>query len=95
LYLLVFIALSFASKSFPQPPDPSQIPEPQIAYALHAVWTPDLTVTPSQSQCVTSGTVAIHHFHFYEGPRGPFQTSITINVQNLVVTSPDETKVLK
>ena len=30
-----------------------------------------------------------------EGPRGPFQTSITINVQNLVVTSLDETKVLK
>jgi len=30
-----------------------------------------------------------------KGPRGPFQTSITINVQNLVVTSPDETKVLK
>ena len=27
--------------------------------------------------------------------RGPFQTSITINVQNLVVSSPDETKVLK
>ncbi len=26
---------------------------------------------------------------------GPFQTSITINVQNLVATSPDETKVLK
>jgi hypothetical protein len=26
---------------------------------------------------------------------GPFQTSITINVQNLVVTPPDETKVLK
>ena len=30
-----------------------------------------------------------------KGPRGPFQTSITINVQNLVVTSPDETKMLK
>jgi hypothetical protein len=30
-----------------------------------------------------------------KGPRGPFQTSITINVQNLVVTSLDETKVLK
>ena len=30
-----------------------------------------------------------------KGERGPFQTSITINVQNLVVSSPDETKVLK
>jgi len=30
-----------------------------------------------------------------KGARGPFQTSITIHVQNLVVTSPDETKVLK
>jgi len=30
-----------------------------------------------------------------KGPRGPFQTSITIHVQNLVVTSSDETKVLR
>jgi len=184
LCLLVLFALSFASQSFPQPPDPSQIPEPQIAYALHAVWVPDLTVTPSLSQCVTSGTVSIPHFHFYagwkdgapaffsvdwilieeptnehepqiwyfenpqgssgfpygctmtpvsdpenwnwttwslagsmigfamhnspyritvqwrygvymKGPRGPFQTSIIINVQNLVVTSEDVGKVLK
>ena len=167
-----------------QPPDPSQIPEPQVTYALHAVWVPDLTVASPQSQCVTSGTVAIPHFHFYagwkdgapaffsvdwilieeltnehdpqiwyfenpqgesgfpyrctmppvsdlgnwnwttwslagamigfamhnspyritvqwrygvymKGPRGPFQTSITVNVQNLVVTSGDEMKVLK
>jgi len=172
----------FASLSFPQPPDPSQIPEPQIAYALHATWDPDLTDN-NPSICTISGTVAVPWFHFYagwkdgapaffsvdwilieeltnehqpqvwyfenpqgesgfpygctmppvsdpenwnwttwsfepmigfamhntayrvtvqwrygvymKGPRGPFQTSITINVQNLVVTSPDETKVLK
>jgi hypothetical protein len=43
---LTFSLLSlafFASLSFSQPPDPSQIPEPQITYALHAVWDPDLT----------------------------------------------------
>ena len=143
-----------------------------------------MTVTPPQSQCTTSGTVAIPHFHFYagwkggapaffsvdwilieeltnehepqfwylsnpqgssgfpyrctmppvsdpenwnwttwdlagamigfamhntayrvtvqwrygvymKGPRGPFQTSITINVQNMVVNSGDEKKLLK
>ena len=32
---------------------------------------------------------------YMKGARGPFQTSITIHVQNLVVTSPDETKVLR
>jgi len=172
----------FATKTFSQPPDPSQIPEPQIAYALHATWDPDLTDN-NPSICTNSGTVAVPSFHFYagwkdgapaffsvdwvlieeltanhepqvwlfgnlqgssgfpsgctmppvsdpenwnwttwsfepmigfamhntsyrvtvqwrygvymKGPRGPFQTSITINVQNLVVTSPDETKVLK
>gem|GEM_PF-3023543 len=171
----------FASLSFPQPPDPSQIPEPQIAFALHAQWDPDLTDN-NPSVCTNSGTVAVPWFHFYagwkegapaffsvdwvlieeltsdhepqvwlfspqgssgfpygctmppvsdpenwnwttwsfapmigfamhntsyritvqwrysvymKGPRGPFQTSITINVQNLVVTSSDETKVLK
>ena len=172
----------FATKTFSQPPDPSQIPEPQIAYALHATWASDLTDN-NPSVCTTSGTVAIPSFHFYagwkdgapaffsvdwvlieeltnehqpqvwyfenlqgesgfpygctmppvsdpqnwnwttwsfapmlgfamhntayrvtvqwrygvymKGPRGPFQTSININVQNLVVTSPDETKVLK
>lgn len=55
----------------PQPlygwPDPSQIPEPQVTCALHAVWVPDTTVKPSQSQCVTSGTVANPLFHFYAG----------------------------
>jgi len=171
----------FATKTFSQPPDPSQIPEPQIAYALHATWDPDLTDN-NPSICTNSGTVAVPWFHFYagwkdgapaffsvdwvliqeltsdhepqvwlftpqgesgfpygctmppvsdpenwnwttwsfapmlgfamhntayrvtvqwrygvymKGPRGPFQTSITINVQNLVVSSPDETKVLK
>ena len=54
-------------QSLPQPPHPPQIPEPQVTYSLHAVWTPDLTATPPQSQCATSGTVAIPHFHFYSG----------------------------
>jgi len=40
-------------------------------------------------------TVQWRYWVCMKGPRGPFQTSITINVQNLVVTSPDETKVLK
>ncbi|MEM1673217.1 MAG: hypothetical protein QXT86_14300, partial [Archaeoglobaceae archaeon] len=40
-------------------------------------------------------TVQWRYGVYMKGPRGPFQTSITINVQNLVVTSPDETKVLK
>ena len=30
-----------------------------------------------------------------KGPRGPFQTSITIHVQNLVVPSPDVGMVLR
>jgi hypothetical protein len=56
----------FATKSFSQPPDPSQIPEPQIAYALHATWDPDLTDN-NPSICTTSGTVAVPWFHFYAG----------------------------
>ena len=40
-------------------------------------------------------TVQWRYGVYMKGPRGPFQTSITINVQNLVVTSLDETKVLK
>jgi len=40
-------------------------------------------------------TVQWRYGVYMKGPRGPFQTSITINVQNLVVTSSDETKVLK
>lgn len=68
LYLLAFFALCFASLSNSQPPfPPPNIPEPQVTYALHAVWVPDTTVTPSLSQCTTSGTVAIPHFHFYAG----------------------------
>jgi len=165
----------------PPTPDPSQIPEPQIAYALHAVWDPDLT-NNNPSVCITLDTVAIPSFPFYagwkdgapaffsvdwvlieeltsdhepqvwlfgnlqgesgfpyctmppvsdpeswnwttfsfapmvgfalhnasyritvqwrygvymKGARGPFQTSITINVQNLVVTSPDVGRVLR
>ena len=40
-------------------------------------------------------TVQWRYWVYMKGERGPFQTSITINVQNLVVTSPDETKVLR
>jgi len=40
-------------------------------------------------------TVQWRYGVYMKGERGPFQTSITINVQNLVVSSPDETKVLK
>ena len=40
-------------------------------------------------------TVQWQYTVYMKGPRGPFQTSITINVQNLVVNSSDETKVLK
>jgi len=61
------LVLPFLSPSFAQPPDPSQIPEPQIVYALHAVWVPDKTVTPATPKCVTEGTVAAPHFHFYTG----------------------------
>jgi len=56
----------FATKSFSQPLDPSQIPEPQIAYALHATWDTDLTDN-NPSICTTSGTVAVPWFHFYAG----------------------------
>jgi hypothetical protein len=66
---LTFCLLSlafFASLSFSQPPDPSQIPEPQIAYALHATWNPDLTDN-NPSVCTTSDTVAVPSFHFYAG----------------------------
>jgi hypothetical protein len=178
----LFLLIPFVTKTFSQPPDPSQIPEPQIAYALHATWDPDLTDN-NPSVCTNSGTVAVPWFHFYagwkggapaffsvdwvlieeltnehqpqvwyfknpqgssgfpygctmppvsdpqnwnwttwsfapmigfamhntayrvtvqwrygvymKGPRGPFQTSITINVQNLVVTSPDVGRVLR
>jgi len=40
-------------------------------------------------------TVQWRYSVYMKGPRGPFQTSITINVQNLVVTSGDERKLLK
>jgi len=40
-------------------------------------------------------TVQWQYTVYMKGPRGPFQTSITINVQNLVVTSEDVGKVLK
>ncbi len=40
-------------------------------------------------------TVQWRYGVYMKGPRGPFQTSITINVQNLVVTSPDVGKVLR
>jgi hypothetical protein len=40
-------------------------------------------------------TVQWRYWVYMKGPRGPFQTYITIYVQNLAVTSPDETKVLK
>ena len=178
----MFLLIPFVTKTFSQPPDPSQIPEPQIAYALHATWDPDLTDN-NPSVCTTSGIVAVPWFHFYagwkggapaffsvdwvlieeltnehqpqvwyfknpqgssgfpygctmppvsdpqnwnwttwsfapmigfamhnapyritvqwrygvymKGPRGPFQTSITINVQNLVVNSPDVGRVLR
>jgi hypothetical protein len=66
---LTFSLLSlafFVSLSFSQPPDPSQIPEPQIAYALHATWDPDLTDN-NPSVCTTSDTVAVPSFHFYAG----------------------------
>jgi len=40
-------------------------------------------------------TVQWRYGVYMKGPRGPFQTSITINVQNLVVTSGDVGKILK
>jgi hypothetical protein len=40
-------------------------------------------------------TVQWRYGVYMKGPRGPFQTSITINVQNLVVTSPDVGRVLR
>ena len=40
-------------------------------------------------------TVQWRYGVYMKGQRGPFQTSITINVQNLVVTSGDVGKVLK
>ncbi len=40
-------------------------------------------------------TVQWRYGVYMKGPRGPFQTSITINVQNLVVTSSDVGKVLR
>jgi len=64
---LSFLILSpFAPETFAQPPDPSQIPEPQIAYALYATWDHDLTDN-NPSICTNSGTVAVPSFHFYAG----------------------------
>lgn len=40
-------------------------------------------------------TVQWRYGVYMKGERGPFQTSITINVQNLVVTSPDVGRVLR
>ncbi|MEM2368172.1 MAG: hypothetical protein QXQ50_08080, partial [Candidatus Bathyarchaeia archaeon] len=40
-------------------------------------------------------TVQWRYWVYMKGPRGPFQTSITINVENLVVTSGDVGKVLR
>jgi hypothetical protein len=40
-------------------------------------------------------TVQWRYGVYMKGPRGPFQTSITINVQNLSVNSPDVGKVLR
>jgi len=40
-------------------------------------------------------TVQWRYGVYMKGPKGPFQTSITINVQNLVVTSPDVGRVLR
>ena len=40
-------------------------------------------------------TVQWRYGVYMKGQRGPFQTSITIHVQNLVVTSPDVGKVLR
>jgi len=40
-------------------------------------------------------TVQWRYGVYMKGPRGPFQTSITINVQNLVVTSSDVGRVLR
>jgi len=66
LCLVFLTGFLFVSPSFSQPPDPSQIPEPQIAYALHASFDPDLTDN-QPSLCTTSGTVSIPWFHFYAG----------------------------
>jgi N-acetylmuramoyl-L-alanine amidase len=66
LTFCLLLLIPFATKTFSQPPDPSQIPEPQIAYALHATWDPDLT-DDNPSVCTTSGTVAVPWFHFYAG----------------------------
>ncbi len=40
-------------------------------------------------------TVQWRYGVYMKGPRGPFQTSIIINIQNLVVILPNETKVLR
>jgi len=45
LCLAFLTGFLFVSPSFSQPPDPSQIPEPQIACALHASFAPDPTAS--------------------------------------------------
>ena len=49
---------------------------------------PDLEFQPDNEGAPLSSS----QYQIPEGARGPFQTSITIHVQNLVVTSLDETK---
>ncbi len=54
-----FCTFSLSSPSlFFQPPDPSQIPETQIAFTLHVTLDPDLTDN-NPSVCTNSGTVAV------------------------------------
>jgi hypothetical protein len=55
--------------------------EPMIGFAMH--------------NTAYRVTVQWRYGVYMKGPRGPFQTSITINVQNLVVTSPDVGRVLR
>ncbi len=58
--------MTFLSPTFSQPPWGGNLPEPQVTFALHAVWDLDLTDS-NLSVCTTSGTVALPSFHFYAG----------------------------
>jgi hypothetical protein len=62
------------------PPDEymQQMPEPEIAVSLHAVWDPDLT-DDKPHVCTTSETVSAPWFHFVAGYKGGTPVSFKID----------------
>jgi hypothetical protein len=77
------------------PPDEymQQMPEPEIAVSLHAVWDPDLT-DDKPHVCTTSGTVSAPWFHFWAGWKGELPAFFVIDQVELREMSEHEPQVL-